>query len=63
MAKGINAKTIAIALVAAWAYSSFGVSAAVEDFAPGAVTGIVNIKPDGTCPAGWVKVGTRCVRL
>ena len=35
------------------------------DLKPGVITEIreISLKPDGTCPAGWVKAGNRCIRL
>jgi len=29
----------------------------------GQVTRETPLRPDGTCPAGWVKLGNRCIRL
>tara|TARA_Y100000310_G_scaffold232639_1_gene235491 strand:+ start:534 stop:728 length:195 start_codon:yes stop_codon:yes gene_type:complete len=23
----------------------------------------ISLKPDGTCPAGWIKTGNKCIKL
>ncbi len=64
--KDVNLKDFAILTAVAFAWSKLGLGAAVAaatEFMPGSVTGTVPLKPDGTCPAGWVKVGDKCVRL
>ena len=67
--KDVNLKDFAILTAVAFAWTKLGLSASVDQFwqatriDPESVTGVVPLKPDGTCPAGWVKVGDKCVRL
>ena len=58
--KTVGWRDIGLLAVAAFAWSKLGVGETVKEFAG---VGTIPLKPDGTCPAGWVKVGDRCVRL
>ena len=59
----LDLKNIGLIILAGFAWTKLGLGAAVTEIMPGSVTGTVPLKPDGTCPAGWVKVGNKCVRL
>jgi hypothetical protein len=61
--KKISWKQIAVITAIGFAWTKLGVGTAVTEIMPGSVTGVVPLKPGGTCPAGWVKVGNQCVRL
>ncbi len=68
MAKSVKKnmwKQVALLIGAAFAWSKLGIGTAASDvgFTAGAVTGVTAARADGSCPAGWVKVGDRCVRL
>ena len=58
--KKLNWRDIGFVAIAAFAWSKLGVGETVKEFAG---VGTIPLKPDGTCPAGWVKVGDKCVRL
>ena len=59
----IDLKNVGLLILAGFAWSKLGLGTAVTEIMPGSVTGTVPLKPDGTCPVGWVKVGDKCVRL
>ena len=59
----IDLKNVGLLILAGFVWSKMGLGTAVTEIMPGSVTGTVPLKPDGTCPAGWVKVGDKCVRL
>jgi len=59
--KTINWRDIGLVTLAAFAWSKLGVGETVMDLADVART--TPLKSDGTCPAGWVKLQNRCVRL
>ena len=59
----IDLKNVGLLILAGFVWSKMGLGTAVTEIMPGSVTGTVPLKPDGTCPAGWVKVGNKCVRL
>jgi len=65
MAKSIKKipwTNIGLVIAAGFAWTKLGVGAAVKDIAPG-FTGETPLKQDGTCPAGWIKSGNRCIKL
>ena len=59
----IDLKNVGLLILAGFVWSKMGLGTAVTEIMPRSVTGTVPLKPDGTCPAGWVKVGDKCVRL
>ena len=59
----IDLKNVGLLILAGFVWSKMGLGTAVTEIMPGSVTGTVPLKPDGTCPAGWVKVGDKCVQL
>jgi len=59
--KTVNWRDIGLITLAAFAWSKLGVGETVMDLAD--VVRTTPLKPDGTCPAGWIKVGNRCARL
>ena len=60
--KKISWKQVALITAVGFAWTKLGVGAAVTEIMPGSVTGVVT-PVNGRCPAGWTKIGTKCVRL
>lgn len=58
-----DARNLAILVALGFAWSKLGLGAAAKDF--GVTSGVqtTGLKPDGSCPHGWIKHGGRCIRL
>jgi len=58
--KKISWRDVGLLAVAAFAWSKLGVGETVKEIAG---VGTISLKPDGSCPAGWTKLGNRCIKL
>ena len=58
--KKLNWRDLGLITVAAFAWSKLGVGETVKEIAG---VGTIPLKPDGGCPAGWIKAGNRCIKL
>jgi len=64
MAKSIKKipwANIALVVGLGFAWTKLGLGAAFTDF--GAMTRETPLKPGGTCPPGWTKLGNKCIKL
>ncbi len=52
-------ESLAVLAAIALAWQRFGLKVP----ALGQVTRDTPLRPDGTCPAGWIKLGNKCIRL
>ena len=60
----IDLKNVGLLILAGFVWSKLGVGTAVKDV--GVLPPLsrdIPLKPDGTCPAGWIKTGNRCIKL
>jgi len=59
--KQISWSNIAIVVGIGFAWTKLGLGAAIQSLP--ALSKKVPLKPDGTCPAGWIKAGDECFKL
>tara|TARA_Y100000310_G_scaffold115437_1_gene113988 strand:+ start:495 stop:686 length:192 start_codon:yes stop_codon:yes gene_type:complete len=57
----LDAKNIALLAALGFAWSKLGLGAAFTDF--GSMVRTTPLKPDGSCPAGWIKHENKCIKL
>jgi len=58
--KKISWRDVGLLAAAAFAWSKLGVGETVKEVAG---MGTISLKPDGSCPPGWTKLGNRCIKL
>jgi len=63
--KEIPWASMGLAVGLAFAWTKLGLGAAVKDVIPLDPTQLAGVVApvNGRCPAGWIKVGNRCVKL
>ena len=63
--KKIPWTNIALLTALGFAWSKLGLGAAVKDVIPLDPTQLAGVVApvNGRCPAGWIKIGNRCVKL
>ena len=59
--KKIPWTNIGLVIAAGFVWTKLGLGAAAKDV--GVVFAQTPLKPDGTCPAGWLRSGNKCIKL
>jgi len=60
----IDLKNVGLLVLAGFVWTKLGLGTAVKEV--GILPSLsrdIPVKPDGTCPAGWIKTGNRCIKL
>lgn len=64
--KAVPWSSVALVAVAGWAATRLGLMTRVLFNGVGALPALSKetpLKPGGTCPAGWIKAGNKCIKL
>jgi len=64
--KAVPWSSVALVAVSGWAAVRLGLMTRVLVNGVGALPALSRetpLKPDGTCPAGWIKAGNKCIKL
>jgi len=64
--KAVPWSFVALVAVSGWAAVRLGLMTRVLFNGVGTLPALskqISLKPDGTCPAGWIKAGNQCIKL
>jgi len=64
--KGVPWSSVALIAVGGWAATRLGLMTRVLFNEVGTLPALSRetpLKPGGTCPAGWIKAGNKCIKL
>ena len=64
--KAVPWSSVALVAVAGWAATRLGLMTRILINEVGTLPALskqISLKTDGTCPAGWIKAGNKCIKL